>query len=322
MPTAPGTWISWRSTTSRCATRSHRWCERRGRPGLRAAPAGVRSAGRSGGRESTARSSGWPGCTRAARSRPSVRSPSIRTCRGVASVARCWRAASSWPGPVSRSFAWSRRATTRPRSGSTCVRGSGSSRRSSSSSSAPGVRAGAVTPSSARLRDAVAADRALLVERDSRAFGASRPQNVDLYLRRGRALVAERGTAPAGYAFGIGLGRVGVPRVRLGGGRRGPAGAARVPGDGTAGRRDGRARAGAGWGSAAGGRSARHRLPGPARVPLHGARRRHGAAAELRPDERRPDVTRAQSSGVTSTATPTRCSPPPSTTPRSGLTSA
>ena len=73
---------------------------------------------------------------------------------------------------------------------------------------APDVRAGAVTPSSARLRDAVAADRALLVERDSRAFGASRPQNVDLYLRRGRALVAERGTAPAGYAFGIGFGRV------------------------------------------------------------------------------------------------------------------
>jgi len=73
---------------------------------------------------------------------------------------------------------------------------------------APDVRAGAVTPSSARLRAAVAADRALLVERDSRAFGASRPQNVDLYLRRGRALVAERGTAPAGYAFGIGFGRV------------------------------------------------------------------------------------------------------------------
>ena len=73
---------------------------------------------------------------------------------------------------------------------------------------APDVRAGAVTPSSARLRDAVAADRALLVERDSRAFGASRPQNVDLYLRRGRALVAERGTATAGYAFGIGFGRV------------------------------------------------------------------------------------------------------------------
>ena len=73
---------------------------------------------------------------------------------------------------------------------------------------APGLRAGAVTPSSAQVRDAVAADRALLVERDSRAFGASRPQNVDFYLRRGRALVAERGTAPAGYAFGIGLGRV------------------------------------------------------------------------------------------------------------------
>ena len=73
---------------------------------------------------------------------------------------------------------------------------------------ASGLRAGAVTPSSARLRDAVAADRALLVERDSRAFGASRPQNIDFYLRRGRALVAERGTAPAGYAFGIGLGRV------------------------------------------------------------------------------------------------------------------
>jgi len=72
----------------------------------------------------------------------------------------------------------------------------------------PGVRAGAATPSGARLRPAEAGDRTALVERDGRAFGAPRPQNVDLHLRRGRALLAERGTALAGYAFGIALGQL------------------------------------------------------------------------------------------------------------------
>ncbi len=62
---------------------------------------------------------------------------------------------------------------------------------------------------SARLRPATDADRARLVDRDSRAFGAARPQSVDLYLRRGRALVAERGATLAGYAFGIGIGPLG-----------------------------------------------------------------------------------------------------------------
>ena len=73
---------------------------------------------------------------------------------------------------------------------------------------APGAAVLGVGPSGARIRGAGAADRARLVERDARAFGAPRPQSIDLYLRSGRALVAERGTALAGYAFGIGLGPV------------------------------------------------------------------------------------------------------------------
>jgi ribosomal protein S18 acetylase RimI-like enzyme len=72
-----------------------------------------------------------------------------------------------------------------------------------------GARTIAAGPTGARLRAATEADRARLVERDGRAFGAPRPQSVDLYLRRGRALVAERGTTLAGYAFGIGLGALG-----------------------------------------------------------------------------------------------------------------
>jgi GNAT superfamily N-acetyltransferase len=72
----------------------------------------------------------------------------------------------------------------------------------------PGARTIGVGPSGARVRAAVTADRARLVERDARAFGAPRPQSVDLYLRSGRSVVAERGTTLAGYAFGIGLGPV------------------------------------------------------------------------------------------------------------------
>jgi ribosomal protein S18 acetylase RimI-like enzyme len=71
-----------------------------------------------------------------------------------------------------------------------------------------GGRLEAAAPTGVRLRPASAADRTQLVERDGRAFGAPRPQNVDLYLRRGRGLVAERGQALAGYAFGIALGPV------------------------------------------------------------------------------------------------------------------
>ncbi len=73
----------------------------------------------------------------------------------------------------------------------------------------PGAAVIAATPSGARIRDAIAADRTRLVERDGRAFGAPRPQSVDLYLERGRTLVAERGQALAGYAFGIGMGSLG-----------------------------------------------------------------------------------------------------------------
>jgi predicted N-acetyltransferase YhbS len=73
---------------------------------------------------------------------------------------------------------------------------------------APGVGVLGVGPSGARVRAAGAGDRARLVERDARAFGAPRPQSIDLYLRSGRALIAERGPALAGYAFGIGIGPV------------------------------------------------------------------------------------------------------------------
>ena len=67
-------------------------------------------------------------------------------------------------------------------------------------------------PAGVRLRAAESADRARLIERDARAFGAQRPQSIDLYLQRGRALVAERGSTLAGFAFGIavrGLGYLG-----------------------------------------------------------------------------------------------------------------
>jgi GNAT superfamily N-acetyltransferase len=53
------------------------------------------------------------------------------------------------------------------------------------------------------VREAVAGDAARVAARDARAFGAPRPQSVDLYLQRGRAAVAERGTTIAGYALGL-----------------------------------------------------------------------------------------------------------------------
>jgi predicted GNAT family N-acyltransferase len=57
-----------------------------------------------------------------------------------------------------------------------------------------------------RMRRADAAtDRTRLVDRDGRAFGAPRPQSIDLYLQRGRTVVAERGAGIAGFAFGIGV---------------------------------------------------------------------------------------------------------------------
>ena len=55
------------------------------------------------------------------------------------------------------------------------------------------------------VRPATADDRTRLLARDARGFGAPRPQNVDLYLTRGRALVAESPTALIGYALGIGF---------------------------------------------------------------------------------------------------------------------
>jgi hypothetical protein len=64
---------------------------------------------------------------------------------------------------------------------------------------APDVGAGLV------IRAAGAEDRARLVARDARAFGAERPQSVDVYLRDGRALVAVRSGGLAGYALGIGF---------------------------------------------------------------------------------------------------------------------
>ena len=55
------------------------------------------------------------------------------------------------------------------------------------------VRAGAVE------------DRARVVARDARAFGAQRPQSIELYLRRGRVLVAEQSGTLVGYAMAMGL---------------------------------------------------------------------------------------------------------------------
>jgi GNAT superfamily N-acetyltransferase len=55
------------------------------------------------------------------------------------------------------------------------------------------------------VRAAADEDRVRLVARDARAFGAQRPQSIDLYLRRGRVLVAEEGATLAGYAMGIGF---------------------------------------------------------------------------------------------------------------------
>jgi ribosomal protein S18 acetylase RimI-like enzyme len=55
------------------------------------------------------------------------------------------------------------------------------------------------------VRPAAAADAARVASRDARAFGAPRPQSIDLYLERGRVLLAERGSLLAGYALGIGF---------------------------------------------------------------------------------------------------------------------
>jgi ribosomal protein S18 acetylase RimI-like enzyme len=55
------------------------------------------------------------------------------------------------------------------------------------------------------VRPAGSEDRARLVARDARVFGAQRPQSIDLYLRRGRVLVADEGGTFAGYALGIGF---------------------------------------------------------------------------------------------------------------------
>jgi GNAT superfamily N-acetyltransferase len=67
----------------------------------------------------------------------------------------------------------------------------------------PGVPLVAAGP--VAVRAARPEDRARLVARDARAFGAERPQSIDFYLGRGRGLIAERGGTPVGYALGIGL---------------------------------------------------------------------------------------------------------------------
>jgi GNAT superfamily N-acetyltransferase len=56
-----------------------------------------------------------------------------------------------------------------------------------------------------RLRPAASEDRARLVTRDARAFGAQRPQSIDLYLRRGRVIVADGSGGITGYVMGIGF---------------------------------------------------------------------------------------------------------------------
>jgi ribosomal protein S18 acetylase RimI-like enzyme len=60
-------------------------------------------------------------------------------------------------------------------------------------------------PAGVTVRPAGGDDRGRLLARDARAFGAHRPQSIDLYLRGGRVLVAERAAAPVGYALGIGF---------------------------------------------------------------------------------------------------------------------
>jgi len=74
---------------------------------------------------------------------------------------------------------------------------------------------GTVTPVAPRVppgvtvRAATGEDRARVAARDARAFGAQRPQSVDLYLGRGRVLVAEAGTTLVGYAMGLGFASMG-----------------------------------------------------------------------------------------------------------------
>jgi predicted N-acetyltransferase YhbS len=60
-------------------------------------------------------------------------------------------------------------------------------------------------PSGVAIRAATPEDRPRILARDARAFGAQRPQSVDLNLRRGRVLVADAGGALAGYAMAIGF---------------------------------------------------------------------------------------------------------------------
>ena len=63
-----------------------------------------------------------------------------------------------------------------------------------------------VLPRGVILRPAGSADdRSRIVQRDTRAFGAQRPQSVDLYLQSGRVLVAMRADSLVGYALGIGF---------------------------------------------------------------------------------------------------------------------
>jgi len=66
------------------------------------------------------------------------------------------------------------------------------------------ARAAAAPAGPLAIRTASVADRSWIVARDGRAFGAERPQAIDMYLQRGRALVAERAAAVAAYALGIG----------------------------------------------------------------------------------------------------------------------
>ncbi len=53
------------------------------------------------------------------------------------------------------------------------------------------------------LRAPTQEDRARVVARDARAFGAERTRIVELYFGRGRSLVAERARTVVGYALGI-----------------------------------------------------------------------------------------------------------------------
>jgi GNAT superfamily N-acetyltransferase len=67
------------------------------------------------------------------------------------------------------------------------------------------------------VRGAQAEDRAAIVVRDARAFGAERPRSIDVALEHGRAVIAERGRTLAGHALEVRLGGAASGRTAFAG---------------------------------------------------------------------------------------------------------